>query len=102
MEKENQSNRADTPPLQAGPDTVFNRIGDEGVLIDMRTNRIYDLNSSGARFWELLCAGHDRATIRQLMLQEFDVAEAELDREIEDMLASLKREGLVIQHAELD
>jgi hypothetical protein len=61
----------------------------------MTTNQIYELNRTGARFWELLSAGNDRKTIQQLMLQEFDVAEADLDREIEAMITSLENEGLI-------
>ncbi|MBA3474632.1 MAG: PqqD family protein [Rubrobacter sp.] len=61
----------------------------------MRTNQIYELNQTGARFWELLSAGHDRAEIQRIMLQEFDVVEADLTAEIDTMLASLKSEGLI-------
>ena len=81
--------------FQASSDTVYNSIGDQAVVIHMKTNQIYELNRTGARFWQLLCAGHDLEKIQQLMLQEFDVAEADLAAEIEAMLASLKNEGLI-------
>jgi hypothetical protein len=81
--------------FQVSPDTVYNTLGDKSVLVHMRTNKIYELNSTGARFWELLGEGHERAEIRQLMLREFDVAEADLDREIEDLLTALEKEGLI-------
>jgi hypothetical protein len=61
----------------------------------MRTNRIYELNRTGTRFWELLSAGYTQAEIEQLMLQEFGVAEDDLAVEIKAMLASLQDEGLV-------
>jgi hypothetical protein len=61
----------------------------------MRTDRIYELNRTGTRFWELLCAGYTQAEIQQLMLQEFGVAEDDLAVEIKAMLASLQDEGLV-------
>jgi hypothetical protein len=80
------------------PDVVYDRIGEEAVLIHMGTNRIYELNRTGMRFWELLCAGHDRIEIRRLMVREFDVAEADLAVEIEVMLASLKNEGLITSY----
>ena len=81
--------------FQASSDAVYDRTGDQAVVINVKTNRIYELNRTGARFWELLYAGHDLENVQQLMLQEFDVAEADLAVEIEDMLASLKNEGLV-------
>jgi len=98
INNEDQS-RAGTPRqdsrYQANPDAVYNRLGDSAVVVNMRTNRIYELNRTGARFWELLCAGHDLEKLQQLMLQEFDVTESELAIEIEAMLASLQKEGLI-------
>ncbi len=64
----------------------------------MATNRVYELNQTGARFWELLCAGYDQTEIRRLMFQEFDVAEAELVAEIEAILASLRNESLITSY----
>ena len=95
MTKKDQT-KTSTSLFQPAPDTVYNRIDQETVLVlHMRTNRIYELNQTGARFWELLCAGYDQATIHQLMLQEFDVAEADMVVETEVMLASLKNEDLI-------
>ena len=77
------------------PDTVYNILDDQSVLINVRTNELYELNRTGTRFWELLSAGHSRAQIRQLMLQEFDVDEVVLDREIDSLVASLQDAGLI-------
>ena len=77
------------------PDTVYNILDDQSVLINVRTNELYELNRTGTRFWELLSAGHSRAQIQQLMLQEFDVDEVVLDREIDSLVASLQDAGLI-------
>jgi hypothetical protein len=87
--------RACTSSFRPSPDSVYSRIGEESVLVNMRTNRIYELNRTGTRFWELLSAGYTQAEIEQLMLQEFGVAEDDLAVEIKAMLASLQDEGLV-------
>jgi hypothetical protein len=84
------------PRFRVSPDTVYDTLDDRSVLINVTTNEIYELNQTGARFWELLSAGHDHAQIRQLMLQEYDVDETVLDREIEALLVSLKSAGLII------
>ena len=80
--------------FRASPHTVAQRLGDEIVLVHMKTDRIFVLNRTGARLWELLCAGYDRADIQRLMLQEFDVSEAQLEREVEALLALLREEHL--------
>lgn len=92
-----EQGRTDASRFRASPDTVYNRIEDQGVLIHMRTNRIFELNRTGARFWELLQANHSLVEIRQLMLEEFDVAEADLIAETEAMLASFRDEGLITE-----
>ena len=81
--------------LRPSQDVVFRRLEDEGVLVHLGTNQIYALNRTGARFWELLEAGHGRAEIARELLREFDVSEPELEQEIGTLLASLVSEGLV-------
>jgi hypothetical protein len=70
-------------------------MGDDVVLVHLRSNRIYELNRTGARCWELLAAGYDRAAIRAGMLREFEVSEPLLDAELDQLLALLITEGLV-------
>jgi hypothetical protein len=77
------------------PDVVAQRMGDDVVLVHLRSNRIYELNRTGARCWELLVAGYDRAGILAGMLREFDVSEPLLDVELDGLLALLLTEGLV-------
>ena len=43
------------------PDVVFRRLDDEVVLVNMKTNLIYALNPTAARFWELLRRGSSGA-----------------------------------------
>ena len=82
-------------PLQPNPDVVAQRLGDETVLIHLHTNRIYELNRTGTRYWELLAASHTPAAIRAQLLQEFAVDPATLDEEIERIQAELLAAGLV-------
>jgi hypothetical protein len=86
----------DDQRFRVSSDTVYNTLDEQSVLINVRTNELYELNRTGTRFWELLSAGHNRGQIQQLMLQEFDVDEAVLDREINALLASLQDAGLIV------
>src|SRR6185437_6262146 len=70
------------------PNVVGRRMGQEFVLIHLQTNRVYALNRTGARLWELLGEGCDREQIRERMAREFDVSDAALAEEIERLLAS--------------
>jgi Coenzyme PQQ synthesis protein D (PqqD) len=76
-------------------DVVYRELNGEIVLVHLGTDNIYALNETGALFWELLVAGSDRAAIRARLLQEFAVEPAELDVEIDALVAELALAGLV-------
>ena len=77
------------------PDVAFQRVDDEVVLVHLKTNQIFALNATGARFWELLAEGRTRDEIEATMGTEFAVAPEVLTAEIDDLLAALARERLV-------
>lgn len=87
------------PRWQPGPQVASRRLDDEVVLVNLRTNRIFSLNRTGARFWELLETGHDWADVRAALLEEFDVEQQELDRQLEALAESLAAEGFVQEDA---
>jgi hypothetical protein len=77
------------------PDVVTQRVDDELVLVNLRTNKIFSLNSTGARFWDLLVSGQSKQQIIQVMAGEYDVDRETLAREIEQLRASLAAEALI-------
>lgn len=81
--------------LKVNSDTLFQRLEDGAVLLHMKSDRFYNLNRTGARFWELLNEGHDLDHVQEQMLREFDVEPAALEKEIKDMIASLQKEDLI-------
>jgi hypothetical protein len=81
--------------MRPSPDVVYQELEGEIVLVHLRTNRIYSLNRTGARVWELLGEGRDRAELLAHLEREFDVARHELEREVDSLLERLSAEGLV-------
>jgi hypothetical protein len=81
--------------LRPHPDVVWRRLEDDVVLVHLRTNRIYSLNHTAARAWELLSAGVSQADLERSLLDEFDVDADELARSVEDLLQHLSEAGLV-------
>lgn len=77
------------------PDVVFRDVEGETVLVHLGTNRIYALNATGARLWQLLTEGYDRSALTRRLLEEFDVEPAALEREIDGLLSELTEEELV-------
>jgi hypothetical protein len=77
------------------PDVAYRELEGEMVLVHLGTNRIYSLNETGARFWELLASGSERAEIERQLLDEFVIEPEELRAEVDSMLAALAEAGLV-------
>jgi coenzyme PQQ synthesis protein D (PqqD) len=93
MEQQDATQRARR--LEPSQDVVGQRLGDEVVLVSLETNRIFELNRTGARFWELLQSESDRSRIEQRLLEEFEVSREELSSEVDQLVKSLTDEELV-------
>lgn len=65
------------------------------MLVNLRTNRIFELNRTGARFWELLGEESSESQLVAGLLEEFDVPQEELEREVRALIDSLLEEGLI-------
>jgi len=74
---------------------VSNRLGDGGVVVNLRTNRIFELNATGMRAWELIGEGHTRDEIERRLEDEFEVEPARVRAELATLIADFAREGLV-------
>jgi Coenzyme PQQ synthesis protein D (PqqD) len=81
--------------LEPADDVVGQRLGDEVVLVNLKTNRIFELNRTGGRFWDLLHEDGNRDQIEARLREEFDVGEERLTAEVDALIASLAAEDLV-------
>jgi hypothetical protein len=81
--------------LEPADDVVGQWLGDEVVLVNLKTNRIFELNRTGGRFWDLLHEDGDRDQIEARLRDEFDVGEERLTAEVDALIASLAAEDLV-------
>lgn len=79
----------------AGPDVVTRRLGDRLVVVCLRTNRIFELNFTGARIWELVGEGRDEDDIVAVLVKEFHVTPEIAAREIGDLKRRLLDAGLI-------
>ena len=85
--------------LQPNPEVIMQRMGEQVMLLHLRTNHFYELNRTAARLWELLNEGNNRPQIHAQLLNEFDVDSADLAAEVEVVLMSLREKDLVREHA---
>jgi hypothetical protein len=77
-------------------DVVARRLGDSAVLIRLTTNRIYELNPTGARVWDLVGSGTTVGMMHETLAEEFDVSADTVGGDVDALLRQLLQEGLVI------
>lgn len=88
------------PGLHPSEDAILTELGDgTGVLLDLRTRFYFTLNPTGVLTWKLLAAGGaDAGVIAQGVAGAYPDADPEaVRRDVEALLAELRREGLVLE-----
>jgi hypothetical protein len=78
-----------------GLDVVGRRLGDRFVLVNLRTNRIYELNETASALWELLESGTDVSELEAKVSERYDVEPEKLRDEIDSLMRLLTNAGLV-------
>jgi hypothetical protein len=81
-------------PLSLNPHVVARRLGDASVLVDLRTNRIFELNSTGARVWELADGSRTVDEIIEILTAEFETSGAAVRDDVMRLIDSLRQAGL--------
>ena len=94
MENTNQES-LEQSRIIPNPDVVAKRLDEELILIHLGTDQIYSLNSSAARFWELLESGLGVLEAKKQLVEEFAVSMQELDEDIRNVLKLLLENQLI-------
>ena len=84
--------------LRRRPDVIAQRVGETAVLVQLASNRIYELNATGARIWELLAEADSIEGLVSRLEVEFEIDHDGLATEVSRVVSDLVKEGLV-EHA---
>ena len=81
--------------ITTAPDVMFRIIGDEAVILNLKTELYLGLNPVATRFWTAL---HDAPSIQaayESLLNEFDVSPERLRRDLDQLLSQLLDQKLI-------
>ena len=81
--------------VTTAPDVMIRIIGDEAVILNLKSELYLGLNPVGTRMWAVL---HDSPSIQaayELLLAEFDVEPDRLRLDMEELLDQLLAQGLI-------
>ena len=82
--------------LRPNPEVIARRLDNATVVVDVPTSRIFELNETGTRVWELLGEGLDQESIVRQLVAEFDVERIQAVDEVKTLLERLRTEGLLV------
>ncbi len=74
---------------------VWSDLEEDAVLLDADAGTYYTLNEVAASIWDKIDGKRAIGEIVELMLEEYDVERATLERDIEGLVADLEDKGLV-------
>jgi hypothetical protein len=90
---------ADEQRFSQSPEVVSRVLDGEAVLLHLASGKYLGLNAVATRAWELIGAGKSLGEMRSALLDEFEVARDDLDRDLTELLESMRARGLIAHNA---
>lgn len=87
---------------QVSSEAIAQEVSGETVILDLKSEQYFSLDTVGTRVWQLLQASSHIEEIYQQLLEEYDVEPARLRTDLEDLLTALEKEGLISLAEEVD
>ena len=81
--------------VEVPAEVAYREVGGECVLLDLRTQSYFTLDTTGTRMWALLAEHHSLREVRGRLLAEFAVDAETLERDLRELVERLAKEGLV-------
>ncbi|MEM9665694.1 MAG: PqqD family protein [Bacteroidota bacterium] len=85
----------DDTHVRAVSQQVSSELTGEAVILNLNDGIYYGLNEVGARIWTLVQEGTVFRSIKETLLQEYDVPEDQCDAEVRRILEEMHTYGLV-------
>ena len=79
----------------AAEDQVSSDLGEEVAILDLKVGTYYGLDEVGARVWELIQEPRAVGDVRDVLLEEYDVAPERCERDLFALLERLAEQGLI-------
>ena len=76
-------------------DVIMRQLGDEAVILDLARGMYFGLDPVGTRIWQLIEAGQTLQQVRDSLLDEYDASREQIERDLMDLLLSLRERGLI-------
>lgn len=82
------------------PHVLLQQVGQESVLLDLKTETYFGLDPVGTRMWEALIKAATVEAAYNDLLETYEVDPTQLKKDLEALLDNLVRNGLLETHSE--
>ena len=81
--------------VRVTPDTLINIVGEESVLLNLKSESYYGLDEVGTRMWTALTTSDSIEAAYEMLLAEYHINAEVLQRDLQALLEKLIKRGLV-------
>ena len=78
------------------PNVTHQDVGDQAILVSLITGIYYDLNDTGAMFWNLMDGQRTIAQCAAAIAEEYDVEADVVEADLLELATSFEKEGLIL------
>jgi hypothetical protein len=87
------------PDLEIGEDVLYESVEDELVLLSLKSQQYYGLDSIGSRMWHLLLEHRNAEIVADRICDEYDADRSQVLRDVEAMVRDFCGAGLMKERA---
>ncbi len=80
--------------IKIQPDILSQDLDGEIVLLNMKNEHYYSLKESGVFMWQLLNRHSNKQMVKELLLQEYEIDEATIQRDLDSFIDWLVEKNL--------
>ena len=75
---------------------LFQKVGEEVVLLSLDSGVYFGLDPVGARIWELIAAQKNLDEVAATIAEEYDAAREQIDTDLESLVRELQEKQLIV------
>lgn len=81
--------------MEVNNQILFQKLGEEAVILHLESEQYFGLDEIGTRIWEALKQEGSTEKALFVLLEEYNVEEQTLRKDIEELIADLKKENIL-------
>ena len=82
--------------LAPSPDAFATSVGDETVLLHVKSGLYFGMNEVGSRIWQAVCDGRAARAECKVIAEEFGVAESDVEADALAFLSDLEANKIIV------